>query len=72
MKYLSCDINNIVPSNSNKDSSSISLVSISIWLVGSSSIKKFDLSNINSNSLILTFSPPLIFLSFLSISSLPK
>ena len=61
-----------VPSKSSKASSSISLVSISIWLVGSSRIKKLDLERISSSNLILTFSPPLIDFSFLDISSSPK
>ena len=69
MKYLSWDTNNIVPVNSFSDSSSISLVSISMWLVGSSRIKKLYESWIRQNIFNLTFSPPdkyFIFLWMLS------
>ena len=65
----SCETNSIVPSNADSDSSSISFVARSRWLVGSSSTRKF--GGFNSMRAITrrVFSPPDSMRTFLSTSS---
>ena len=71
MKYLSCDIKKIVPLNSSKASSKVSIESISRWLVGSSNINKLISSYKSIESFNLILSPPDKALTFLN-TLLPK